>query len=329
MTRRNVGWLIVVLTGVSVVGIGFGWSRLGVAAGPVNAAEPADKPQAAEAADRPKAPDDKDGTADREAVRAAVKDFIKVFEKGDAKALAALWTEEGEYVADDGATLRGRAAIEDGYAQFFKKNPDVKLDLTIESIRFVSHDSAVVEGSARSYKGGKAEEPTSSRISALYARENGQWLLALLREWPDEGAALRDVDWLIGTLGGQERQRSTSARPTSGTRARASSAPTSRSRKRTRTRSSPARSSSARTREPACCTRGCSRATAASARPSGPGTASSGAWTRPASSRTAARSTATNLLTPLDKDSFTWQSIDRTRERRRRARTSRPSRSSA
>jgi uncharacterized protein (TIGR02246 family) len=142
---------------------------------------------------------DKDREADRDGVRATMKNFVQMFEKGDAGALASLWTEEGEYVADDGTTLHGRAALKDGYTQFFKKNPDAKLEVTIESVRFISHDSAVVEGAARTHKGAKAGEPTSSRISALYAREDGKWLLALLREWPDDGAALGDVDWLIGS----------------------------------------------------------------------------------------------------------------------------------
>jgi uncharacterized protein (TIGR02246 family) len=145
------------------------------------------------------APGDKDREADCDEVRTAVKVFVQTFEKGDASALASLWTEEGEYVADDGTTLHGRAALKDGYTQFFKKNPDSKLEVTIESVRFISHDSAVVEGAARTHKGAKVGEPTSSRISALYAHENGKWLLALLREWPDNGAALRDVDWLIGS----------------------------------------------------------------------------------------------------------------------------------
>jgi uncharacterized protein (TIGR02246 family) len=142
---------------------------------------------------------DKDREADRNAVRAAMKNFVQTFEKGDAGALASLWTDDGEYVADDGTTLHGRAALKDGYTQFFKKNSDAKLEVTIESVRFISHDSAVVEGAARIHKGAKAGEPTSSRISALYAREDRKWLLALLREWPDEGAGLRDVDWLIGS----------------------------------------------------------------------------------------------------------------------------------
>jgi uncharacterized protein (TIGR02246 family) len=190
MNGRRIALIAAVLAAVFGVGLGVAWDRLCIRPPALNAAEAADKDKAA---------DDKARPADQEAVRAAVKDFIKMFEKGDAKGLAALFTEEGEYVSNDGATLRGRAAMEDGYAQFFKKNPDRKLGVNVDSVRFVSQDNAVVEGTARSYQAGKAGEPTLSRISALYAREKGAWRLALLREWPDEGTTLADVDWLIGT----------------------------------------------------------------------------------------------------------------------------------
>jgi uncharacterized protein (TIGR02246 family) len=185
---KNVKLQFLLVAGVSAL-IGYAATY-----GKLNPFQKADAAPAKEAASA-----DKDREADRDAVRTAVKDFAQTFEKGDAKALADLWTEEGEYVADDGTTLHGRAALKDGYTQFFKKNSDAKLEVTIESVRFISHDSAVVEGAARIHKGAKAGEPTSSRISALYAHENGKWLLALLREWPDNGAALRDVDWLIGS----------------------------------------------------------------------------------------------------------------------------------
>jgi uncharacterized protein (TIGR02246 family) len=158
----------------------------------------ANPPQANAAADKepPKAADKRD--ADREAIRQTSADFTKALEKGDAKALAFFWTEEGEYVAGDGTTLHGRAAVEESYAKFFKDNPNLQLDVVPESLRFLSRDSAVEEGYAKLTKG-KAGEPTSSRYSTLYVRENGKWLVAVLREWPDEGIILRDLDWLIGT----------------------------------------------------------------------------------------------------------------------------------
>jgi uncharacterized protein (TIGR02246 family) len=136
--------------------------------------------------------------ADEEAIRKASGELSAAIEKGDAKPLANLFTEEGEYIGGNGTTIRGRSAIEEAYAQHFAKDPRTKVDLRIDSIRFVARDSAIVEGHARSQKG-KADQPASSRYSALHVRENGQWPIAVLREWPEEGITLRDMEWLIGT----------------------------------------------------------------------------------------------------------------------------------
>jgi uncharacterized protein (TIGR02246 family) len=135
---------------------------------------------------------------DEKAVRQAMADFLKLVEKGDAKAVAASFTENGEYIEEDGATLRGRAAIAAAYAKEFAKKKNRKVDVTIESVRFPSQETAIEEGYAKSYQDG-FDQPTVSRYSVLHVREGGHWLMAVLREWPDEGIALRDLDWLIGT----------------------------------------------------------------------------------------------------------------------------------
>jgi uncharacterized protein (TIGR02246 family) len=157
------------------------------------AAEP-DRAPPARAAD----PKDTKRADDEAAIRKETAAFIKAVEKGDAKAVAEFWTEEGEYINDDGTTLRGRAAIEKEYAKAFAKNKRQKLEITVESIRFPSKDTAIEEGYAKTYKAG-SEQPTASRYSVLHVREGGRWLMAMLREWPDEGISLRDLDWLIGT----------------------------------------------------------------------------------------------------------------------------------
>jgi uncharacterized protein (TIGR02246 family) len=136
--------------------------------------------------------------ADEAAVRQATADFIKAVEKGDAKAVAAVWTEDGEYIQDDGSTIRGRSAIEEAYAKAFAKRKNKKLEITVETIRFPSKETAVEEGYAKMYKD-DSEQPTASRYSVLHVREGGHWLMAMLREWPDEGVSLHDLDWLIGT----------------------------------------------------------------------------------------------------------------------------------
>jgi uncharacterized protein (TIGR02246 family) len=142
-------------------------------------------------------PKDTKRADDNAAIRKAAAEFIRLVDKGDAKAVAAAWTEDGEYISDDGTTIRGRSDIEAAYAQAFAKKKKTKVEMTIESIRFPSKDSAIEEGYAKSYKG-DSDHPTCSRYSVLHVREGGKWLMAVLREWPDEGVSLRDLDWLIG-----------------------------------------------------------------------------------------------------------------------------------
>lgn len=140
----------------------------------------------------------KDRDADKAAITKAIENFEAAFTKGDGKALAALWTAEGQYISDDGTTFNGRAALETAYTEFFKKNPDNAMNIEIESIKFPSRDNAVVEGHFKLHKG-KKKELVVSKCSFLYAREDGRWLIAIAREWPGDGLSLRDLEWLIGS----------------------------------------------------------------------------------------------------------------------------------
>ncbi|HJZ54237.1 MAG TPA: SgcJ/EcaC family oxidoreductase [Gemmataceae bacterium] len=172
-----------------------GW--LALASGdPGNAGQPPATPAAPVAAAEPAAKEDR--PADREGVKKAIEAFAAAFAKGDGKALAALWTAEGEYVSDDGETFRGRAALEKAYTEYFAKNPDNAMEIEIESIRFPSRDTAVVEGFFK-LRTGKKKELVVSRCSFLLAREDGKWLIALAREHPGDGLTVRDLEWLIGT----------------------------------------------------------------------------------------------------------------------------------
>src|SRR5258708_2885455 len=63
---------------------------------------------AAAAADEPR-------EADRQAIRQASRAFSAAFDKRDAKAVAAFWTEQGEYQEESGDVVRGHAAIEKAF----------------------------------------------------------------------------------------------------------------------------------------------------------------------------------------------------------------------
>ena len=78
-------------------------------------------------------------------IRAAAKSFVEAFDRGDAKAVAAHWTENGSLVDDQGRVFKGRKAIEEEYAAFFKAIPGVKIigwDPQASQIRSWSFDSS-------------------------------------------------------------------------------------------------------------------------------------------------------------------------------------------
>ena len=97
----------------------------------------------------------------------------------------------------DDLTIRGRANIEKAYAEHFKTVKPGTVELQGESVRFLSDDTAIQEGTFLVKRPNPAEE-TRSRFSAMYVRVKGQWYLGLLREWA-EGPSLQELAWLVGT----------------------------------------------------------------------------------------------------------------------------------
>ena len=86
--------------------------------------------------------------SDLSAIRAESKAFVAAFNKGDAKAIAALWTEDGEYIDDVGRRFIGRDEIQKGYASFFDDNPKATLRIMIDSVRLLGDSTAIEDGRA-------------------------------------------------------------------------------------------------------------------------------------------------------------------------------------
>ena len=143
-----------------------------------------------------------ESSPDLAAIRAGSEAFVAAFNKRDAKAIAALWTENGEYMDDSGRRFAGRDAIEKGYAEYFGENPNARLQTVIDSLRLVGPDTAIEDGRA-------AVEPAApgatgiSNYTVVYAKVKGKWLMASARDrWIEAPASVRsaaDLEWLIGT----------------------------------------------------------------------------------------------------------------------------------
>jgi uncharacterized protein (TIGR02246 family) len=138
---------------------------------------------------------------DRLAIDKLTKDMIQAFEKRDAAAMTALWTEGGEFIRNDGEPIRGRAEIQKGYVEFFKTlKGKRKLEIQSDALRFPSADMAVTEATLRLKKDGVVV--ASSRQDTVFVREGGQWKVAIVREWDRDiglDVSLKELEWLIGT----------------------------------------------------------------------------------------------------------------------------------
>jgi uncharacterized protein (TIGR02246 family) len=129
------------------------------------------------------------------------KAFIEAFHKGDAKAVAAFWTPDGDYIDESGRVFKGRKAIEDNYVEFFANNKGLALRIDVAGLKFPTPDMAIEDGtSAVIPPDGSA--PSRARYTNVLVKKDGQWLLSSVREMPDAGPSnyefLRPLEWTIG-----------------------------------------------------------------------------------------------------------------------------------
>jgi uncharacterized protein (TIGR02246 family) len=138
---------------------------------------------------------------DENAIRATAEEFVKVFNRGDVKAIGALWATDAEYTDESGQSYQGRAAIEKEYAELFKDHRGATMDVTIESIRFLGPDIAMEKGIAKVKLPG-VDAPLGARYTVVHARRDGKWIMVVGRDAPYVSGSnedyLKDLEWLIG-----------------------------------------------------------------------------------------------------------------------------------
>lgn len=144
-----------------------------------------------------------DQAEDEAAIRKSVESYTEAFNKQDAKALAAHWSPEAVYTNPlSGEAAAGREAIEAQFAANFASLKGAKLETTVDSIRFISPNVAVENGTARVVVG--EEKPTESQYSAIHVKRDGKWLIDRITEEDvpevvSNYEKLKDLEWMIGT----------------------------------------------------------------------------------------------------------------------------------
>jgi uncharacterized protein (TIGR02246 family) len=139
---------------------------------------------------------------DEKAILANVERYIKAFNAGDAKALADMWTADGELVQPDGRSFRGRKAIEKELGSLFTGSKGLQLEVTVDSLRFISSTVALESGTSRVSRPVDGTS-TVTAYHVVHSKQDGQWLMASVQESPHVPSSnyeqLRGLEWMIGS----------------------------------------------------------------------------------------------------------------------------------
>jgi len=149
--------------------------------------------------------------ADEAAIREAGLAFVEAYNSHDAKAVAGFYAPEAVYTdRATGDEVVGRDAIGKQFEKVFEENKDVKLDIAVDSIQFLSPNVALEHGVA-SFVAPEVE-PEAIAYFAVYVRQDGKWLLdrvtdeAPTEEPPSHYEQLKPLEWMIGSWADESEQ---------------------------------------------------------------------------------------------------------------------------
>lgn len=153
---------------------------------------------------KPAAPADTTKSTGTEAQEAPIRKLVAEFEKAynahDAKALAGLFVSEAQVVDAENVTVQGRAEIEGVFAGIFEETPETKIEVVIESIRFIGSALAVETGTSTTIAA-PGEPPERGGYMVVHAQRDGKWAMVLVRDMPAEPTHhdhLQSLAWLVG-----------------------------------------------------------------------------------------------------------------------------------
>ncbi len=139
---------------------------------------------------------------EEQAVRSCITKYVEAFNRGDAEAIAQLWSERGVWVSPDGDRLTGRDEIQAALRDYFANSDGQVLSVLETTIRFLAPTVAVEEGKARVVQSGEA--PEESTYIAIHVKKDDRWQLDSVRETAipvptTNYEFLKPLEWMIGT----------------------------------------------------------------------------------------------------------------------------------
>jgi uncharacterized protein (TIGR02246 family) len=148
-----------------------------------------------------------DQAEDEAEIRANAEAYVEAYNKRDAKAVAAMWSPDAVYMdPSSGDAAVGREEIEKVFTDILANLGTAALQVEVNSVEFVSPNVAIENGTARVVR--PNEEPEVSYYSAVNIKRDGKWLLDRVSEEeppappeppPSHYEQLQELEWMIGS----------------------------------------------------------------------------------------------------------------------------------
>ncbi|CAN5393915.1 hypothetical protein BH10CYA1_BH10CYA1_47680 [soil metagenome] len=137
----------------------------------------------------------------KSAVTSQVALISKCIAEGNATKLSALWTSDGTYTDEDGVFLKGKAALEKRFSQNASENGKQPVTFIQAPVQMLADTVALAEGVVWRNEGVGSKPQT--RYSIIFVKQDGNWLISNATETPlvasvENVNPLTDLAWLIG-----------------------------------------------------------------------------------------------------------------------------------
>jgi len=145
------------------------------------------------------------------AVASQVSLISKYLAEGDATKLAALWTVDGTYTDEDGIMLKGRTALEKRFKENIAEGGRHPVTFVQSPVQMLAETVALAEGVV-SRNEGLGDKP-QTRYSIVFVKQDGNWLISTATETPlvvasENSNRLSGLGWLIGEWSAERNGRS-------------------------------------------------------------------------------------------------------------------------
>jgi uncharacterized protein (TIGR02246 family) len=148
---------------------------------------------------------DEGAHAEEEAtIRANAEKYVEAYNRRDSKSMAAMWSPDAVYMdPTTGEGVVGREEIAKQFDYAFAGSEDGKLSVVIDSIDFLSPNVAIEKGTAEvTYSD---FDPEITEYTAVHVKRDGAWMLDRVSETeiqpppPSNYENLKELQWMVGS----------------------------------------------------------------------------------------------------------------------------------